>query len=80
MSGIALLRQHIIIVWDVRQYSLSQRSINARNALSPDCVHARSINIFNNRHARIFECLVIQILPCGTLDETMHLCDVKCVA
>ena len=30
--------------------------------------------------ARIFESLVIQIFPCGTLDETMHLCDVKCVA
>ena len=33
---------------DVRKYSFSQRTINVRNALSMDCVHASSV-MFKNR-------------------------------
>ena len=34
---------------DVRKYSFSQRSINAWNTLSTDCVHVSSVNMFKNR-------------------------------
>ena len=34
---------------DVRKYSFSQRTINAWNKLSTDCVHATSVNVFKNR-------------------------------
>ena len=34
---------------DVRKYSFSQRTINVWNKLSTDCVHASSVNRFNNR-------------------------------
>ena len=33
---------------DVRKYSFSQRTINVWNKLSTDCVHASSVNMFNN--------------------------------
>ena len=34
---------------DVRKYSFSQRTINVRNKLSTDCVHASSVNMFKNK-------------------------------
>ena len=34
---------------DVRKYSFSQRATNVGNNLSTDCVHASSINMFNNK-------------------------------
>ena len=34
---------------DVRKYSFSQRTINVLNNLSADCVHASSVNMFNNK-------------------------------
>ena len=34
---------------DVRTFSFSQRTINVWNKLSEECVHASSVNIFNNR-------------------------------
>ena len=34
---------------DVRKYSFSQRSINAWNNLSTDCVQASSVNMFKNK-------------------------------
>ena len=34
---------------DVRKYSFSQRTINVWNNLSTDCVHASSVNMFNNK-------------------------------
>ena len=34
---------------DVRKYSFSQRTINVWNNLSTDCVHATSVNMFNNK-------------------------------
>ena len=34
---------------DVSKYSLSQRTINVRNKLSTDCVHAISVNMFKNK-------------------------------
>ena len=33
---------------DVRKYSFSQRTINAWNKLSIDCVHSSSVNVFKN--------------------------------
>ena len=40
---------------DVRNFSFSQRTINVWNTLSAECVHASSVNMFNNR---IDKCLV----------------------
>ena len=34
---------------DVRKFSFSQRTINVRNKLSTECVHASSVNMFKNR-------------------------------
>ena len=34
---------------DVRKLSFSQRTINVLNILSTECVHASSVNVFNNR-------------------------------
>ena len=34
---------------DVRKFSFSQRTINVWNKLSAECVHASSVNMFNNR-------------------------------
>ena len=34
---------------DVRKFSFSQRTINVWNKLSSECVHASSVNMFNNR-------------------------------
>ena len=34
---------------DVRKFSFSQRTINVWNKLSPECVHASSVNMFKNR-------------------------------
>ena len=34
---------------DVRKYSFSQRTINVWNKLSTVCVHATSVNMFNNK-------------------------------
>ena len=34
---------------DVRKYSFSQRTINVWTNLSTDCVHASSVNMFNNK-------------------------------
>ena len=34
---------------DVRNNSFSQRTINVWNNLSTDCVHASSVNMFNNK-------------------------------
>ena len=34
---------------DVRKFSFSQRTINVWNNLSTDCVHASSVNMFNNK-------------------------------
>ena len=34
---------------DVRKFSFSQRTINIRNKLSTDCVHASSVNMFKNK-------------------------------
>ena len=34
---------------DVRKFSFSQRTINVWNKLSEECVHASSVNMFNNR-------------------------------
>ena len=34
---------------DVRKFSFSQRTINVWNKLSTECVHASSVNMFNNR-------------------------------
>ena len=34
---------------DIRKYSFSQRTINVWNILSTDCVHASSVNMFNNK-------------------------------
>ena len=34
---------------DVRKFSFSQRTINIWNTLSEECVHASSVNMFNNR-------------------------------
>ena len=34
---------------DVTKYSFSQRTINVWNNLSTDCVHASSVNMFNNK-------------------------------
>ena len=34
---------------DVRKYSFSQRTINVWNTFSTDCVHASSVNMFENR-------------------------------
>ena len=33
---------------DVRKFSFSQRTINVWNKLSAECVHASSVNMFNN--------------------------------
>ena len=33
---------------DVRKFSFSQRTINVWNKLSTECVHASSVNMFNN--------------------------------
>ena len=33
---------------DVRKFSFSQRTINVWNKLSTECVHANSVNMFNN--------------------------------
>ena len=41
--------------FDVRKFSFSQRAINVWNKLSTDCVHASSVNVFQNR---IDNCLV----------------------
>ena len=34
---------------DVRKFSFSQRTINAWNKLSTECVHASSVNMFKNK-------------------------------
>ena len=34
---------------DVRKFSFSQRTINVRNKLSTECVHASSVNMFKNK-------------------------------
>ena len=34
---------------DVRKFSFSQRATNVWNKLSEECVHASSVNMFNNR-------------------------------
>ena len=34
---------------DVRKFSFSQRTINVWNKLAEECVHAGSVNRFNNR-------------------------------
>ena len=34
---------------DVRKFSFSQRTINAWNKLSTECVHANSVNMFKNK-------------------------------
>ena len=34
---------------DFRKYSFSQRTINGWNKLSTECVHATSVNVFNNK-------------------------------
>ena len=34
---------------DVRKFSFSQRTINAWNKLSEECVHASSVNMLKNR-------------------------------
>ena len=34
---------------DVRKYSFSQRTINVWNKSSTACVHASSVNMFNNK-------------------------------
>ena len=34
---------------DVRKFSFSQRTINVWNKLSTECVHASSVNMFNNK-------------------------------
>ena len=34
---------------DVRKFSFSQGTINVWNKLSTECVHASSVNMFNNR-------------------------------
>ena len=34
---------------DVRKYSFCQRTINVWNKLSTDCMHASSVNMFNNK-------------------------------
>ena len=34
---------------DVIKYSFSQRTINVWNRVSPDCVHAISVNMFKNK-------------------------------
>ena len=33
---------------DVRKFSFSQRTIDVWNKLSKECVHASSVNVFNN--------------------------------
>ena len=33
----------------VRKFSFSQRTMNVWNKLSAECVHASSVNMFNNR-------------------------------
>ena len=34
---------------EIRKYTFSQRIINGWNKLSTDCVHARSVSMFQNR-------------------------------
>ena len=34
---------------DVRKFSFSQRTINVWNKLSTECVHASSVNMFENK-------------------------------
>ena len=34
---------------DVRKFSFSQRTINIRNKLSTECLHANSVNMFKNK-------------------------------
>ena len=57
---------------DIREYSLSQRTINKLNILSTDCVNASTVNMFKNKIDKQLRMAgYTQVKHCWTLDKTM---------